>query len=96
MSKKIGRKSAARKQKILRRLREALHRPTDWEQLGPVLSASNIHYEVAERTRAISHGGIGAIQLLVNELGLAERINEGLALLKCHCPYMESDHVLNR
>lgn len=32
---------------------------------------------------------------LVTKLGLAERINDSLALLKVHLPYHESDHVLN-
>jgi hypothetical protein len=60
-----------------------------------MFSASNIHYELANRTRAISHGGIGLVQGLVNEIGLAEAINRHLKLLKIHLPYHESDHVLN-
>jgi len=60
-----------------------------------MFSASNIHYELADRTRAISHGGIGLVQGLVNEIGLAEAINRHLKLLKIHLPYHESDHVLN-
>lgn len=32
---------------------------------------------------------------LVTKLGLAERINEQVPLLKVHLPYHESDHVLN-
>lgn len=60
-----------------------------------MLAASNIHYEVAEKTSAIAHGGIGAIHLLVKKTGLSERIDEKLELLKVHAPYHESDHVLN-
>ena len=60
-----------------------------------MLAASNIHYELAEKTSAIAHGGIGAIQLLVKKTGLSDRINEKLHLLKVHAPYHESDHVLN-
>jgi hypothetical protein len=56
---------------------------------------TNIHYEVAERTRAISCGGVGAAQLLVKRLGLDQAIDERLDLLKVHLPYHESDHVLN-
>lgn len=60
-----------------------------------MLSASNIHYELADKTKAISHGGIGAVHLLVKKTGLAKRIDEALHLLKVHAPYHESDHVLN-
>jgi hypothetical protein len=39
--------------------------------------------------------GIGLIQRLVQELGLAAEIDQRLVLLKLHLPYHESDHVLN-
>jgi hypothetical protein len=60
-----------------------------------MFSASNIHYEVAGRTRAISCGGIGAIHLLARRVGLPEAIDRNIHLLKVHLPYQESDHVLN-
>jgi hypothetical protein len=41
---------------------------------GPVLSATNIHYEIAQKTKGIAHGGIGAIHQMVNKLGLAKQI----------------------
>jgi hypothetical protein len=61
----------------------------------PVLSARNIHYELAVRAAGTTCGGIGAIHRLVRELGLAEAIDRRLHLLKVHLPYHESDHVLN-
>jgi hypothetical protein len=60
-----------------------------------MLAASNIHYELAERIRAIAAGGLGAIHLMVQKLGLVRDIDENLLLLKRHLPYHESDHVLN-
>ena len=87
----IRRKLAAEKAKILGRLEKAV----DAGGAAPMLSASNIHYEIAEKTSAIAHGGIGAIHLLVKKTGLAKRIDESLHLLKVHAPYHESDHVLN-
>jgi hypothetical protein len=60
-----------------------------------MLKASNIHYEMAERVQAFSCGGIGAMHLMVQRLGLIEDINQHLKLLKVHLPYHESDHVLN-
>jgi hypothetical protein len=60
-----------------------------------MLKASNIHYEMAERAQGINCGGIGAMHLMVQRLGLIEDINRNLHLLKVHLPYHESDHVLN-
>jgi hypothetical protein len=60
-----------------------------------MMSASNIHFEMAERDRALNYGGIGAIHLMGQRLGLAEEIDGRLKLLKRHLPYHESDHVLN-
>jgi hypothetical protein len=78
-----------------RKIRQRLDRPVTAPSPTPVFTASNIHYDVAGKTRAIAPGGIGAIQLLVRKLGLAEAIDERLHLLKYHLPYHESDHVLN-
>jgi hypothetical protein len=60
-----------------------------------MLSASNIHYEMADKTRAINCGGIGAVHLMVQKLGLAREIDTRVKLLKRHLPYWESDHVCN-
>jgi hypothetical protein len=65
------------------------------EDHGPVLSAANIDYEIAGRTRAIGHGGLGLMHLLAGHIKLAEAIDGRLELLKQHRPYHESDHVLN-
>src|SRR5438067_1551351 len=78
-----------------RKIRQRLDRPITSPSPEPVFTASNIRYEVAARTRAIAPGGIGAIQLLVRKVGLAQAIDERLHLLKYHLPYHESDHVLN-
>jgi Transposase DDE domain group 1 len=78
-----------------RKIRRRLGRPVTAPSPDPVITAANIQYEVAAKSQAISSGGIGAIQLLVRKLGLAEAIDEKLHLLKCHLPYHESDHVLN-
>ena len=65
------------------------------EQSIPLLRAQNIHYEMAQRVRAIECGGVGAFHLLACNSGLVEAINEKVHLLKRHLPYHESDHVLN-
>ena len=86
--------------KILRNRKQRIARRLDpkrrWsEQPGPMMKASNIHFEMAERGRALNYGGIGAIHLMGQRLGLAEEIDSRLELLKRHLPYHESDHVLN-
>ena len=42
-----------------------------------MMAASNIHYEIAEKARAIAPGGIGAIHLLARKLGLVRRHRPG-------------------
>lgn len=65
------------------------------DQHDPMFKDLNIHYQIAERTRAIGFGGIGALHKLVCKLGLDRAINKNIVLLKVHVPYWESDHVLN-
>ena len=60
-----------------------------------MFSASNIHYEVSERTRGVGVGGMGAIHKIALSSGLVEAIDERVDVLKVHLPYHESDHVLN-
>jgi hypothetical protein len=81
-----------RKRRIERRL-DPERRWTDTE--APMMSASNIHFEMAGRSQALNYGGIGAMHLMGQKLGLAEEIDARLQLLKRHLPYHESDHVLN-
>jgi hypothetical protein len=87
----VHRQLNRRKQRIRRRIENmpGVERPE------PMMAASNIHYEVAEKVRGIAPGGIGAIHLLARKIGLIQDIDEGLHLLKRHLPYHESDHVLN-
>ena len=81
-----------RKHQIERRLKNAA--PSD-DTGRPVLGQQRPHYEIAERTRAMPHGGVAAAHQVVVQSGLIESINEGLEVLKLRRPYHESDHVLN-
>jgi hypothetical protein len=60
-----------------------------------MLAARNIHYDLADRARAVGCGGIGSIHLLARRVGLVDAIDRDLRLLKVHLLYHESDHVLN-
>ena len=91
MKRNISKKLAKRKKKIAKRLKKR-----NWEnQSKPMLSASNIHYDIDGRNQGIANGGIGIIHQLSKKSGLVNEIDERLELLKRHLPYHESDHVLN-
>lgn len=90
MNTKVRQMLAARKRRIKRRLQRSKVAGD-----SPVISASNIHYDVADKTRAISAGGIGMVHQIVKKLELDKSINRSLKLFKFHLPYTESDHVLN-
>ena len=91
MKRTLQRTLAAEKRKIERRLRNAV----TVNDSGPVLSAPNLRYELATKTKAIAAGGIGAIHRLVQHIGLAACIDAAVQVFKIHQPYHESDHVLN-
>jgi hypothetical protein len=60
-----------------------------------MLHAGGIGFEVGGNIDATCFGGIAPVHRLVSRLGLVERIDADLELLKVHLPYHESDHVLN-
>jgi hypothetical protein len=84
---------------FFKKRKNRIERRLDKKRLGntdqPMFTASNIHYEYAERTNGIAHGGIGAFHQLARRIGLIDAIDQKLHLLKIHLPYHESDHVLN-
>lgn len=91
-------KQRRRKSRILTKQRRIERRlgARNWtDQSAPMFSARNIQYEVSERKRGLSQGGIGLIHRMVHALDLPSLINSRLHLLKRHLPYWESDHVLN-
>jgi hypothetical protein len=47
-----------------------------------MLNSGVVHYEVGATIDATSFGGIAAVHRLVTRLGLVERIDEDLQLLK--------------
>jgi hypothetical protein len=59
-----------------------------------MFSASNIHYDLSDRTRGLEAGGIGAMHRLARHVGLIEELDRRVEVLKVHLPYHESDHVL--
>ncbi len=91
LSKRRKRESAKRKQRI-----EWRNRLKQWDdQPREMFRGGSIQYAASERSLGLRCGGIGAIQMMVQRLGLPREINKRLRLLKFHVPYWESDHVLN-
>ena len=91
MNAKIRKQLKQRKRRIERRLDKNDNSGNE----RPMLTATNIRYEIADRTQAVAAGGMGALHLLTRRLGLDEAVNRRLRLLKINLPYHESDHVLN-
>lgn len=78
-----------------KKMRKRLDPSSSMRDEGPVFRSSNLHYDVSDRTNAISAGGIGVIHQMARHLELPKEIDENLKVLKKHVPYHESDHVLN-
>ncbi len=94
MNRTIRRQMRRGEQRIRRRLKKAEGGQRKRGD-GPEFSTGGRKYEVAERTRATPYGGIPVMHQLVQKLGLVEKIDEQLKLLKIHRPYFDSDHILN-
>ena len=90
MSLNIQKKMAACKRRIKKRLDK-----TKFGGKCPVIAASNIHYEIADRTQAISSGGLGMMHQMVKQLELDKAINRRVNVFRIYLPYSESDHILN-
>lgn len=62
---------------------------------SPMMSASNVVYEVSDRVQATAWGGVGAMYQLARATGLIQALDEKVQVLKIHKPYHESDHVMS-
>ena len=86
------RNAARRRRQVVRRHALAGH----WgQQASPMFGSGTVSYEIGGNVDATCFGGVAAVHRLVTKLGLVDRINDGVPLLKAHLPYHESDHVLN-
>jgi hypothetical protein len=92
-------KTRERNRRILqerrRRVLDRIENRPGPERDQPMMTATNIHYELAGRIHGLSAGGLGAMLLVARKSGLIGDIDRDLHLLKRHLPYHESDPVLN-
>ena len=82
MKRRIRKQLAKRKRRVERRLDKNDNRGAE----RPMLTATNIQYEIADRTEAVAAGGIGAMHLMAGRLELDKAINRRLGLLKINLP----------
>jgi len=85
------------RRKLKKREAEIVERLANEHEVGPspMMSASNVVYEVSERVEATAWGGVAAMHQLARSIGLVDALDEKVQVLKVHKPYHESDHVLN-
>jgi hypothetical protein len=94
MNRSIRRQMKRDEARIARRLQKAEGGQKARDE-GPEFSGRGRRYELSDRTRAIPYGGLPVIHELVHKVGLVQRLDEQLRLLKIHRPYLDSDHILN-
>ncbi len=94
MNRTIRRQLARGERQIIRRLKQAEGGQTSGGN-GPEFGSRTRQYEIADRTQAIPYGGLPLIHELVRKIGLVDKIDAQLGLLKMNRPYFDSDHILN-
>ena len=90
MKQSIRNRLKARQRRVAKRLDKA-----NWNGQSPMLATLAVRLELADRTQALSAGGIGTVQQLVRQLDVAGGINRLCPIFRFHLPYSEADHVLN-
>lgn len=61
----------------------------------PAIQTPSHELQLADRTQAISAGGLYLITQMIKTLDLRYHINSGVSIFKVYAPYDEADHVLN-
>ena len=90
MKRIIRNRLQSRQRRVARRIDKA-----NWNGQSPMLITPAVQLELADRTQAVSAGGMGTVQQLVRQLGVADSINRQCPIFRFHLPYSEADHVLN-
>lgn len=90
MKQSIRNRLRTRQRRMVKRIDKA-----NWNGQSPMLVTPAVRLELADRTQAISAGGIGVVQQLVRQLDLTGSINQQCPIFRFHLPYSEADHVLN-
>ena len=80
---------------LLRRQRRVARRlnKTSRQISSPVFDRGRARFEVSDRIRATSVGGVRLAHELANAIDLPGEIDARVNVLKLHLPYRESEHV---
>ena len=92
---RVKKKKRKKQVKRQRKLKARLVHKSFTSPSRPLLGDLPIDYEIGERIRVLSMGGVGAIHTMVTRLELPEVINANVSVFKRHLPYWESDHILS-
>lgn len=90
MKQSVRNRLKSRQRRVARRIDKA-----SWNGQSPMLVTPAVQLELAERTQALSVGGIDTVQQLVRQLDVAGSVNRQCPIFRFHLPYSEADHVLN-
>lgn len=85
------------RKKLKKREAEILERLANDHEFGssPMMSATNVSYEVSGRVDATAWGGVASMYQLARTVGLVGSLDERVHVLKIHKPYHESDHIMS-
>ena len=78
-----------RKRRLLNRIDKS-HIPST-----PAIDTPTLELQLADRTQAISAGGLCPFLQMIKTLDLRHHINSCIPIFKVYAPYDEADHVLN-
>jgi hypothetical protein len=96
----LRKRRAARKKRSFQEGRRRIHKRLDPtpgpERLTPMMTASNIHYEYADRVRGLGPGGIGALFLLARRIELVKDIDRDLHLGSGRGTFLNPDATWQR
>ena len=90
MNAKLRRQLRRRKKQLLRRIDKH-----EGQTQTPMIRPPRATYELAEKQRAVTCGGIATIVELIKQLDLRRQINRAVPIFKLYAPYDESDHIFN-
>ncbi len=90
MNAKLRRQLRRRKKQLLRRIDKH-----EGQIQTPMIRPPRATYELAEKQRAVTCGGIATIMELIKQLDLRRQIYRAVPIFKRYAPYDESDHIFN-
>lgn len=89
MNAKLRHRLQQRKRRLFKRI-DKRSLPTT-----PAMETPSLELQLADRSQAISAGGLCPIIQMIKTLGLRKLVNDAIPIFKLYAPYDEADHVFN-